>query len=239
MAISVVFVHGGGHGAWCWSETSRLLAQRSVAVDLPGRGKRADFPGPATLRDLYEAVLADVDEAELDDLILVGHSLAGVTLPAVAHSLGRRVRHAVYVSAIVPGPGQSPLTAVYGALARPLGALVRIGPARVAPSKRLVCSRYFNDIPSERHDAFHAQLCSEWTRLMTEPVKITSQDVDTPSTFVRLARDKQLPPRRQAQMVARLGAECEVVTLDSGHDPMLSRPEELAAVISGIAERYQ
>src|SRR5438105_156080 len=51
-------------------------------------------------------------------------------------------------------------------------------------------------------------------------------------TYVCLSRDRALPPRRQRRQIANLGAPCEIVTLDSGHDPFFSRPAELAAVLN-------
>ncbi|MFM8303826.1 MAG: alpha/beta fold hydrolase, partial [Actinomycetota bacterium] len=71
MALPVVLVHGGGHGAWCWAPMMEHLASDARAVDLPPRAVRG---GPDRFRDLPElrtlgvgdfatAVLADADAA--------------------------------------------------------------------------------------------------------------------------------------------------------------------------------
>jgi hypothetical protein len=49
----------------------------------------------------------DVDAAGFDEIVLVGHSLAGCSLPATIGLLGVRVRHAVFVACTVPENGQS------------------------------------------------------------------------------------------------------------------------------------
>lgn len=46
-----------------------------------------------------------------------------------------------------------------------------------------------------------------------------------------LLRDRALPPARRRRQIANLGPPCEVVALESGHDPFFSRPGELAAIL--------
>jgi pimeloyl-ACP methyl ester carboxylesterase len=42
-----VLIHGGFHGAWCWSRTVpelERLGHEAVAVDIPGHGARVHEP---------------------------------------------------------------------------------------------------------------------------------------------------------------------------------------------------
>ena len=93
-------VHGAWHGAWCWERLAPLLrdhGHRVVAMDLPSDDRSATV-------DTY----ADVVCGELNghaDVVLVGHSLAGLTIPLVAARLP--VRHLVYVCALIPDIGRS------------------------------------------------------------------------------------------------------------------------------------
>src|SRR5690606_7323200 len=83
---SFVLVHGGAHGAGCWDRLPPLLARdprvaRVLAVDLPGHGRRLEAKPQAeiTLDDYVDAVVGDVLGEDLADVVLVGHSLAGIT----------------------------------------------------------------------------------------------------------------------------------------------------------------
>jgi len=62
---------------------------------------------------------------------------------------------------------------------------------------------------------------------------------ELPKTFVKLLRDQSLPPDHQDVLVQNLrdspGGVVDVVTIDAGHDVMISRPKELADVLNGIA----
>lgn len=94
-------VHGGFHGAWCWEQLSPLLqndGHRVVTMELPLEDSAAAFDDYA---DVVCAALEDCD----DDVVLVGHSYAGNTIPLVAAH--RPVRHLVYLCAMIPDVGRS------------------------------------------------------------------------------------------------------------------------------------
>ena len=93
-------VHGSWHGSWCWERLTPELEARGhgvVTMDLPIDDNSASFD------DYADAVYAAVADIADGDLILVGHSLAGQTVPLIAHR--RPVRHLVYLCAMPPTPG--------------------------------------------------------------------------------------------------------------------------------------
>jgi pimeloyl-ACP methyl ester carboxylesterase len=75
--------------------------------------------------------------------------------------------------------------------------------------------------------------------VLAEAVTRAGIPPDLPKTFVKLLKDQSLPPERQDVLVENLraspGGTVDVVTIDSGHDVMISRPEELADVLNRIA----
>src|SRR5580700_2579463 len=106
-----VLVHGGYHGAWCWEGLLPFLEGPVLAVDLPGRGNRPMSYDQVTIEGSADSVVRDIDAAGLGRVVLVGHSLGGATLPAVAGRLGPRVAHLVFVSCLVVADGGSVLPA--------------------------------------------------------------------------------------------------------------------------------
>lgn len=90
-----VLVHGAWHGAWCWDRLIPELAARghdAVTMDLPIDDGSATF---GTFADIVTESCQD-----RDDVVLVGHSLAGMVLPIV--SARRPVRLQVFLCAVVP-----------------------------------------------------------------------------------------------------------------------------------------
>src|SRR5690606_25881978 len=110
---ALVLVHGGVHAADCWDLLVAELGRqdpelRTLAVDLPGRGRTPGDLATATVDQWVHSVVGDIEAAGLGDIVIVGHSMAGVTVPGVVAELGaRRVREMVLVSAFVPPQGQA------------------------------------------------------------------------------------------------------------------------------------
>lgn len=105
-----VLVHGAWHGAWCWRKVLPGLWQaghRAFAVSLTGVGEKAHLMSPAIrLGTHVQDVVELVEAEELDRCILVGHSYGGMAITGAADRLAGRVGHLVYVDAMVPHDGE-------------------------------------------------------------------------------------------------------------------------------------
>lgn len=106
-----VLVHGAWHGAWCWKKILPGLwsaGHRAFAVSLSGVGERAHQLSPdITLRTHADDVGAVIDAEELQRAIVVGHSYGGMVITAVADRMPERIARLVYLDAVVPLPGES------------------------------------------------------------------------------------------------------------------------------------
>ncbi|MGJ7530595.1 alpha/beta fold hydrolase [Variovorax sp. GB1P17] len=110
-AKTYVLVHGGFHGGWCWREVARRLRAEGHAVFTPtqtGMGEREHLLTPETgIATFVDDIVRVIECEELSDIILVGHSFGGLTTSGAADRMSDRIRHAVYLDALVPEPGES------------------------------------------------------------------------------------------------------------------------------------
>ncbi|WP_433061199.1 alpha/beta fold hydrolase [Dactylosporangium sp. CS-033363] len=106
-----VLIPGGWHGGWAYSAVADALRSRGhtpVPVTLTGVGDRAHLAQPAVNLDTHIAdVLAVIEQSDLRDVILVGHSYGGMVVSGVADRAPERVAGLVYVDAYVPNDGDS------------------------------------------------------------------------------------------------------------------------------------
>lgn len=106
-----VLVHGAWHGGWCWRDVIPHLTRaghRVHAVTLTGLGERAHLMTPAiTLETHITDVASAIEMEEMQQLVLVVHSYGGMIGTAIADRMPQRLRHLVYVDAIVPAPGET------------------------------------------------------------------------------------------------------------------------------------
>jgi pimeloyl-ACP methyl ester carboxylesterase len=235
---TTVFVHGGMHASWCWRPVMERMNGDVLAVDLPGRPEQ-----PAELRNLrvsafVDAVVDAIDTARLDDVVLVGHSIAGVTLPRVVQRLGDRVRHVVFVSCVTPPLGRCVLDMIPGWCRPYLEYRCRkglLGPSGGLSLPRHVARVLFcNDMDRDLGSSVLDRLVPEAPRALFEPTTELIDTERTPTTWIRLTRDIAVPPWVQDAMALRLGVR-NIRDLQAGHDAMLSRPAQLAGLLSEAA----
>ncbi len=75
----IVLLHGFLGALQIWNEFSEELAKnyRVVAVDLPGHGQSEVLEGVHTMELMAEAVKAVLDELEINECVVIGHSMGG------------------------------------------------------------------------------------------------------------------------------------------------------------------
>jgi len=101
-----VLVHGTWHGGWAWRDVRNILQDAGHRVFTPtctGCGEREHLSSPDVGLDTHiQDIINVIEFEELDNIILVGHSFAGVTITGVADRLRDRIKHIVFFDAIAP-----------------------------------------------------------------------------------------------------------------------------------------
>src|ERR1019366_7195108 len=193
---AIVLIHGGGFGASCWGRLRPYLEGPVLAVDLPGRGAHPAPLESVTIESAAASVVADIDTSAFDDVGLVGHSLAGCSMPAIIGELGRRVRHAVFVACTVPEDGKSAFDTLSPDMqARARGAEQNGEPGILSPE--LVRSLFGNDLSDEQFSWCLECLVPEAPGLVTQAVDLSALRTPLTSTWVRPLRDAIVDPDQQ------------------------------------------
>lgn len=106
-----VLVHGAYLGAWCWDKVTAILdAQGKIfyTLDLSGLGERkALLSESINLSTHINDVVQLIREEDLEDVILVGHSYAGMVISGAAEIISKRIKHLIYLDSMLPSDGQS------------------------------------------------------------------------------------------------------------------------------------
>lgn len=235
--VRVVLVHGAWHDGSCWDPVTADLAARGHdvrAVDLP-----SDRPG-AGIGEYTDAVLDAVRPG--DRVVLVGHSLGGLTVPVAAQRLGPdRVAALVLLAALVPRPGhswQEQVRAEPGIMAPGFGRGARrhddgttYWPAEAAESG------LYAGVAQECSAAAVAQAVAglrrqDWT-VTREVTPLTGWPAAR--TLRVICAEDRVVDAGWARSAAGAVPGAEMVELGGGHFPMLTRPAELAALVSAAA----
>src|SRR5689334_21926769 len=106
-----LLVHGAWHDGRAWDRVVPLMTaagHRVLAPSLTGHGDHPDPMGPHVGLETYVDDVAGLVLAEdLTDVILVGHSYAGLIVSSVANRVPDRIAQLVYLDAMVPTDGET------------------------------------------------------------------------------------------------------------------------------------
>ena len=107
-----LLVPGGWRGAWTWDAVTPLLERRGHtvhAITLTGLGPDDDSwdVASANLDTHADDVLRVLDQGNLTDVTLVGHSYGGMVITVAADRAAGRVSRLVHLDAYAPRDGES------------------------------------------------------------------------------------------------------------------------------------
>lgn len=279
--LPFVLVHGAWHGATSYERVVPLLAARghaAVARDLPAHGLNARFPvsytahpfdprafatepspvATTTLDDYANSIMGTIDQVLAlghSQVVLVGHSMGGVAITAVAAKAPQKIAKLVYLTAFMPRagvPGISYITA-------PENQGERVGPQLVADPATVGALRInYRSADSAYRANVKLAFCADaspsdyeaMANLLTPDVPVApfSTPIFTtaerwgsiPRYYIRCSQDQAILPKLQDRFIAEADEAVpenmtQVYDLDASHSPFLSMPQSLADVLSSIA----
>jgi pimeloyl-ACP methyl ester carboxylesterase len=226
--VFFILVPGAGGDAWYWHRVVPALAARNydaVAVDLPAADDTAG------LTEYADAVVAAAGDRS--DPVLVGQSMAGLTIPLVCDR--RPVRMLVLLNAMTPLPGESG-GEWWGntGFERARREQAERDGRRLEDDPDLL-DAFFHDVPAEvREEALARGEPSQSGTPFEAPWPMAAWP-DVPTRFLAARDDRFFPVEFQRRVVSeRLGIPVE--EMPGGHLVALSRPDELADRLVAFAQ---
>ncbi len=226
-----VLVHGAWHGGWCWRQVVPFLRQAGHEVFTPsltGLGERAHLSRPGTNLDSHiQDILALIDMEELEDILLVGHSYAGMVISGVGDRIPAKIRRLVYLDAFLPENGKAQID--YMAPQRV--ALVRKEGEETGLVTPLPLGLF--GVTKPEHVAWVSRhVVKHPYQTMSQPFKFTNEAAFSrlPKTFVYCSS----PPTGSFDQFAerlRHDPAWQFFEIKTGHDVMVIDPEGLAKVL--------
>ena len=228
-----VLVHGAWHGAWCWRRVARLLARNGHDVFTPtltGLAERSHLLTPAV--DLDTHILDVVNEMkwrELNAVVLVGHSYAGMVISGVAERMEKSISSFVLLDAFFPESGQ---------------ALVDLAPPPVRETFLAAAAAGATTIPPRSAAIFNVNAADRaWVdaQCTPQPVKCGLQQVTLAGARERIATKSYIRASAYPSQPFDLALDkarargWRSYDVASGHDVMLDAPERLAEMLQDVS----
>jgi pimeloyl-ACP methyl ester carboxylesterase len=236
-----ILVHGGFHGAWCWSRVIpqlEALGHEAVAIDLPGHGERRDEV--STLEGRRGAILEVLRPGD----VLVGHSGGGYEVTLAADAAPEKVSHIIYLAAGLPIEGRPLIEASGG---RPAEEVAEAGKTqlmteetgmmrfiRLTDRGQMECCDFGGVRDFFYHDCDEASARWAYSQLSPAPVEFLLEPIhlrnfwkaNLPRSYILCLQDRAAPPSLTTGFIKRLGVA--PLAIDASHSPFLSMPRATA-----------
>jgi pimeloyl-ACP methyl ester carboxylesterase len=246
-----VMVAGAWMGGWAWTELAPLLEERGHIVhrlSLTGTGERIHLATPEVGLEMH---ITDVTQflfhEEMEDVVLVGHSYAGLVVTGVADRVPERIGTLVFCDT---GPGQAGVALqdywpeeMRAHIAAVMAAGDGFG-VPLPPWDELGAFASTAGISAEQRERFQ-RLASPLLRgSMEQPLRLTNAPASGPYRRALITCAEGGGSLAQLQETIASGnpayapmasGDWDLRELPTGHWPMLSMPQELAVMLDEIA----
>lgn len=223
-----VLLHGAGLGSWIWDRVIPKLHEPSLALNLP-TASADSRPG---IQDCVAAILQEMKKAGFDRVVLVGHSVSSMLALKIATDFPRQVSSIVLVAGGVPESGKAYVDTLPRMQRMMTRALYKFRPRGSKPPKGVIRKSLCNDLRQADCDRVIREMIPENPSLFLDRVRWTQPPC---GIYVKLLNDRALAPRQQEMMAHRL-KNVRIERISSGHLPMLSHPDELAAILNRVVD---
>ncbi len=239
-------VHPAWLGGWCWRKLAPLLREPGHEVHTPtltGLGERAHLAHPdVDLGTHIEDIVNVLTFEDLDNVILVGNSSAGMVITGVAERVPGRIAQLVYLDAFVPADGQCLLDLVPPDRRPAMEALVESeGEGWLLP--RFAVAPWAQFVPQSWQVTDEADLAWMLDRLrptpfgqFTTPIRLTDPAAARlPRTYVRCTAWPHPGFDRWADHAGR-AAGWRLRTVAASHLAYVTSPDAVAKVLLDLVD---
>ncbi|MER6139818.1 alpha/beta hydrolase family protein [Streptomyces sparsogenes] len=233
-----LLVHGSWHSGRAWDRVVPLLTaagHRALAPSLTGYGDKAHLLGPEVGLDTHvEDVVRLITEEDLTDVVLVGHSYAGLVISSAANQVPDRIAHLVYLDAMVPEHGETAADVLPVAQKVIDRTLASESGWRVPPPPEMPPPAGLFGVTDPEDVAWlRTMLSDQPVRCLQQPVRLDNPAVNgIPRTHIHCT-DVHLDGfvRRPVPATQPNGSPSQVWELATGHDCMITTPVELTDLL--------
>jgi len=228
-----VLVPGAWLGAWAWKDVTPLLEKKghsAYPVTLTGMGERVHLATKEVgMETAIQDVLNVIKYNGIDDFVLAGHSFAGKVAAAVADRVPEKVKKVIYVDAFRP----ERVTTPQGGF-NPANEFGPLPPGGFAfPLTEETVDRIGKDVKG-RSRKWMMSMATPWPgKLATDPITLSKKYNKVKEAYIFCSLSGDPIDEIIAGKWGKLEGPYKV--METGHWPMITKPEELARNLASLA----
>lgn len=231
-----VLVHGAWHTGETFEATASCLRERGHIVHCPtlaGNRPHEDYQA-MTLEECVASLAHYIDQHDLRQVRLLGHSYGGMLISGVAERVLHRLQRLIYLNAFVPLPGESLADMTpphYRAL---FESLAQANQGAVMLPYQIWRENFINDADETLAQETFQRLHPQPYRCLTDRLLLRKPTAELPigKSYINCRQDTALPHSLpwHPRLSERLGL-FRYVEAEGSHEVMFTDPAGLAEAI--------
>lgn len=232
-------LHGGLHRGSSWDLVGAELRKRGHHIVQPDIPVDEDAAGAREWAHWAIDAIDTVTRKADTDVVVVGHSIAGLCLPVVAEN--RPVRRMVFLAALIPTPGRSFADHLAeNPDAINFSSFVTTTSGEAGPfglTWESVREGFYHDCPEHLARKAFDDLRGQSFTVFIEKCPIDRWP-NTPSSYIVMADDRTLSPKWARRAAAGLPL-AEIHTMRGSHSPFFAQPKALSELLVACCDDQQ
>ncbi|MGE0076406.1 MAG: alpha/beta fold hydrolase [Bacteroidales bacterium] len=224
--FGLVFIYGAGLGNWIWNNISHSFNTPCLFIDYPGRDTDSKNTKGLTIHEYSALVSSKINTWQCDKIIIVAHSIGGVIALDALKNITPKVIGFIAISASIPKSGESFLSSFPWIGRMLMKCLYRM--LGTKPPEAIIRNGLCNDLSNEQAYEVFNRFTPESRSIYEQKVNYNLSDI--PKLYIKLTNDAAYAIALQEKSIDNLKPE-KVVEINSGHLPMISKPNNLIEII--------
>ncbi|KAJ4827277.1 hypothetical protein Tsubulata_031185 [Turnera subulata] len=248
-----VLVHGACHGAWSWYKLKPLLeaaGHRVTLLDLAAAGIDKKAIHDIHTFSAYTQPLLDflASLKPNEKVILVGHSLGGLSVALAVDGFPEKISCAVFLAAFMPDTTHKPSFVLDQYWERtPAEDWLDTEFAPYSSSQQHMTTMFFGPKFLAKLYRLSSTEDLELAKTLVRPASLFLHDLSTsnnysygsvPRVYIICNEDEAIPQEFQRWMIENSPVQDVMEIEGADHMPMLCKPREACTCLSKIAQKY-
>ncbi|MEH6739979.1 MAG: alpha/beta fold hydrolase [Sulfitobacter sp.] len=241
---NIILVHGSWHWAGCFYKLEQQLqglGHTTQSINNASHGDDNTAWDAIDSMATYTASLRAAIEASSESVVLVGHSMGGVSLSYLAEEIPGKIAKLIYLTAFMTAPGKTANDYIMGHAENPVNAPLF---GALEPVNDRAGIRLKEEAPDQIREAFYGDCSDEDVALPAKNATVINTSIPniyTPTKiavherhYIQCTNDRAISLQAQNEMCDDVPGT-QIHGMETSHSPFYSQPEVLAKIISGIS----
>ena len=232
--IGMVLIHGAGLNNSIWNDVVKDYNIPCLMIEFPNKNTPPNKVNNLQFDDYVSATVKQIKNWKHEQFIVVAHSIGAIIGLAIADQFKNQIKGFVAIGSVIPKSGDSFTSTL--PFPQKLIVPILLNFFGTKPPSKTLEAELCNDLTPEQTHKIVNEFTPESKNLYTTKVNFKIPQI--PRLYIKIEQDNSIPANLQDKMASNLKAD-KIVSINSGHLPMLSQPQQLAKILNEFVKETE